>query len=144
MFRFNFKIYALFMTLLVGIPVCAYAIEGYPGSTWGELRKELPMHDGQENLILDGWVEQGIDWQRWGNIRLNTYATVRYKLDSEGLDWNNSIGPGLGIALNHITPKGNQIRFGVEYINDRFFKSKRTDEKTIIFLKWFQYWDLKK
>lgn len=137
-------IYTVIAFLFVLAPLTASAIEGFPGSTWGELRQELPIHNGEENLILQGWIEQGIDWHHWGSVKLNTYATLRYNWDSEGLDWNNSIGPGIGIALNRITPAGNQIRFGAEFITERFWKTDRTEEKAIIFVKWFQYWDLKK
>ena len=69
------------------------------------MRGELPK-DGEENLILMGWTRQGIDWARWGNTTLNTYVTVRYRLDSERYDWNNSIGPGVGIAFDTYNPKG--------------------------------------
>lgn len=127
------------------VPDVVYSIEGFPGSTWGELRWEFPEEEaGQENLILQGWIEQGIDWTKWGNLRLNTYATIRYKWDSEELDYNNSIGPGIGIALANIWPKGDHIKIGVEYIWDRFYKSHKTEEKAVIFMKWYGWWDLKK
>lgn len=118
------------------------AVEGYPGSTWGELRWENTRH-GQDNLLLNGWVEQGVDWVRWGGVRLNTYGTIRYKWDSEGLDWNNSVGPGVGVALTGVDSGGDQIKVGIEYIWDSFYESGRTEEKAVLFMKWYGWWDIK-
>jgi len=125
------------------VPGVAFAVEGFRGSTWGDLRGELPK-DGKENLILMGWTRQGIDWARWGNTTLNTYVTVRYRLDSERYDWNNSIGPGVGIAFDTYNPKGVIAMWGVEYLWDRYFESDRTDQKLVIYMGWYGWWDLKK
>ncbi|MHC1698490.1 MAG: hypothetical protein AB9919_10615 [Geobacteraceae bacterium] len=124
----------------------AQAIEGYPGSSWGELRQDFPLNnnDVSNNLFLQGWVEQGIDWKRWGNFYLNTYATLRYKWDSRALDYNNSIGPGAGIGISYLSPKGDNIKLGCEYIYDQYFKNGDTDQKVVLYLRWFTYWNLKK
>jgi hypothetical protein len=121
----------------------AHAIEGFRGQTWGEARQELP-RDGDSNLVLQGWLRQGIDWAKWGNLTINTYATLRYQADTEKLDYNNSIGPGLGISLEAYTPKGAVAAVGVEYIWDRFFEADQTNEKVAIYVNWYGWWDLKK
>jgi len=127
-------------------PPSARAIEGFPGSSWGELRQEFPVNrnGNRDNLFLQGWVEQGIDWKRWGNFYLNTYATVRYKWDSQALDWNNSIGPGAGVGITYISPKGDNIKFGCEYIYDQFYRSGDNEQKVVLYMRWFTYWNLKK
>lgn len=136
----------LFLAATAFWPPPARAIEGFPGSTWGELRQDFPLdrNDNRDNLYLQGWIEQGIDWKKWGNLFLNTYATVRYEWDSQGADWNNSIGPGAGIGLSYITPKGDNIKFGCEYIYDQYYRSGETDQKVVLYMRWFTYWNLKK
>ena len=135
--------YGFLFTLIFCLTVSttAFSIEGFPGSTWGELRWELPKR-GKDNLMLNGWIEQGITWKKWENIRLDTYATIRYKLDTEQLDWNNSLGPGLGMGITFFAPKGDNIKLGVEYIWDRFYKTNRTDEKAVAYMRWYGWWDL--
>lgn len=137
------------LSLIVVFPSVCPAIEGFPGSTWGELRQDLPNDegpDGPRDLYLQGYVEQGVDWTRWGNLRFNTYGILRYKWDSEALDYNNSLGPGLGIGLLHVTPNGNYVKLGVEHIWEIFYRgaNARNEEKTLLYLRWFQWWDLKK
>lgn len=124
----------------------AQAIEGFPGSSWGELRQDFPISRSGDhnNLFLQGWVEQGIDWKKWGNFYLNTYATIRYKWDSQALDYNNAIGPGAGIGISYIGPNGDNIKFGCEYIYDQYFRNGDTEQKIVLYLRWFTYWNLKK
>jgi len=121
----------------------ACAIEGLRGQTWGEMRQELPK-DGDSNLLLQGWVRQGVDWVKWDKLTLNTYATLRYRADSEKLDFNNSVGPGLGIALEAYCPRGVVGSIGVEYIWDRYFEADRNDQKVVLFVNWYAWWDLGK
>ncbi len=133
----------LSIVLCLIISINAFAFEGFRGSTWGELRWDIPRH-GNSDLLLDGWIRQGVDWVRWENTTLNTYATLRYKWDSEKFDWNNSIGPGVGIAIDTFTPKGFSASWGVEYLWDRFYESARTEHKVVLYMNWYGWWDLKK
>jgi hypothetical protein len=125
----------------------AFAIVGFRGSTWGELRGELP-DDVENNMLLRGWVKQGVDWAKWGNVTLNTYATLRYQLDTEGYDWNNLVGPGLGIALEAYSSKGVTASFGVEYMWDRYIGVDEASpfdvnaQKLVIYANWYGWWDL--
>lgn len=136
---------AIFASIL-GYVASAHAIEGYPGSTWGEIRQDLPNKkgpDGPTNVIGQGYIEQGIDWVRWGNLFFNSYGTVRYKFDTMHYDWNNSVGPGLGIALTHYTKNGNQVRLGIEHNWENYFNTGRVEEKTMLYIRWFQSWNFK-
>jgi len=141
-----FPICLLLLTMSTLLPSGAGAIEGYPGSTWGELRQDFPLdrNKGRDNLYLQGWIEQGVEWKRWGNYHLTTYATVRYEWDSLGQDWNNSVGPGAGIGISYITPKGDNIKLGCEYIYDQHFRTGDDEQKVVLYLRWFSYWNLKK
>ncbi|MDD4857093.1 MAG: hypothetical protein PHD74_03205 [Candidatus Krumholzibacteria bacterium] len=129
--------------LCLALPAAASAVVGFRGSTWGDLRQEVPKN-GDSNLLLQGWIKQGVDWAKWGNTTLNTYATLRYRVDTEELDWNNSVGPGLGISLETYSSKGLTASCGVEYLWDRFFQTDRTDEKVVFYIGWYGWWDLKK
>jgi hypothetical protein len=125
------------------LPAGANAFEGFRGSTWGELKWELPKNT-DDDLILDGWVRQGVDWKKWnGNTTLNTFATVRYQLDSRGVDWNNSVAPGVGIGIDTYNPKGIVLGGSIEYLWERYWESDRTEPKLLVFVNWYGWWDLK-
>lgn len=134
---------AIVLTCLVLCSGSAFAIVGFRGSTWGDLRGELPK-EGDSNLLLNGWIKQGVDWTRWGNVTLNTYATLRYQADTEGLPYNNSVGPGLGISLEAYSPRGAVASLGVEYIWDRYTTFDETAQKVVLYVNWYGWWDLKK
>jgi hypothetical protein len=134
---------ALALACLVLCSGSALAIVGFRGSTWGDLRGEMPK-EGDSNLLLNGWIKQGVDWTKWGNVTLNTYATLRYQADTEGLDYNNSVGPGLGISLEAYSPRGAVASLGVEYIWDRYTTFDATAQKVVLYVNWYGWWDLKK
>ena len=140
---------AIALLCLVLLSGSAYAIVGFRGSTWGDLRGELPQ-EGDNNLLLNGWIKQGVDWAKWGNVTLNTYGTLRYQADTEGLDWNNSVGPGLGISLEAYCQRGAVASVGVEYIWDKYLgldddsPFDKTAEKVVIYVSWYGWWDLKR
>ncbi len=137
---FRITLIGLFLIALSGD---ALAFVGLRGSTWGDLRQDVPK-EGDGNLILQGWFKQGVDWAKWGNTTLNTYATLRYRFDTEKYAWNNSIGPGVGISLEAYTSKGLVASWGIEYLWDRFFEADRTEEKVVFYMGWYGWWDLKK
>ncbi len=134
---------ALFVSCILILPAGAHSIVGMRGAAWGDLRYEVP-EELSSNLVLQGWVKQGIDWVQWRNSTLNTYLAIRYRLDTEGYDWNNSIGPAVGISLDLYTSKGLSGMAGVEYIWDRYTESDRSDNKLAIYLGWYGWWDLKR
>lgn len=121
----------------------AHAIVGFRGATWGDLRQEFP-EELPDNLVLQGWVKQGVDWVEWRHATLNTYVALRYRWDTEGYDWNNTIGPALGLSLDLYSSKGLSATAGVEYIWDRYFESDRNDNKIALYLGWYGWWDLKR
>lgn len=123
----------------------AMAVEGFPGKTWGEFRYEERIDGGGiDDTLLNGWIEQGVYWFSWNDIKLNTYGTVRYKWDEKGLDWNNFVGPGVGIALEKFFPKGAYVRGGAEFLVDNLYKSGKTEQKAVLYVNWYGWWDLGK
>ena len=122
----------------------AFAIVGFRGSTWGDLREELPK-DGDSNLLLQGWIKQGVDWAKWGNVTLNTYATLRYQADTEGATTGTTrSAPASGSRSRRTRRRGSPRSVGVEYIWDRYFEADRSDKKVVIYLGWYGWWDLKR
>jgi hypothetical protein len=133
--------------LCIFVAANAFALEGFPGSTWGELRFETPRRStqGEQDLILQGWIRQGVDLKRWSpNTHLYAYGTVRYTWDSQQNSWWNDVAPGVGIAIDMNLGRQFPFTVGVEYIWDRFFVSPRTEEKIAVYMNWYGWWDLKK
>lgn len=126
-------------------PSVVHAIEGFPGSTWGELRWEVP-ESSSNNAILEGWVRQGIAWKKWqketASFKLISYLTARYKWDSEELDWNNYIGPGAGIAIDMYRPHGPFVSWGLEHIYQLNFRSGDNEPRSALYMNWFHWWDI--
>ncbi len=122
----------------------AHAIEGFRGATWGGLQYDMP-RDGDNYLLLQGYVKQGIDWWRYKNTTLNTYGVLRYKFDSEETPWNNALAPGIGVSLDIYNPSGFIATVGFEYQWEKqFYPDTRTVEKGYIYLDWVGWWDLMK
>lgn len=134
---------SLLAVCFLGMPSVAHSIVGLRGATWGDLRYEVP-EELSENLILQGWVKQGVDWMQWGKATLNTYVALRYRLDTQGYDWNNTIGPAVGVSLDLYTSKGLSGTAGAEYIWDRYTESDRSDNKLAIYIGWYGWWDLER
>ncbi|MDD2899192.1 MAG: hypothetical protein PHI31_10825 [Desulfuromonadaceae bacterium] len=143
--RWNLLLMSL-ITTLFGYATVAKAIEGYPGSTWGEIRQDIPNQkgkDGPYNVVGQGYIEQGIDWERWGEVFFNSYLTVRYKYDTMRYDWNNSVSPGAGLDLAYFDKSGNTLRLGLEHSFENFFNNGRVEEKTMVYVRWYKSWNLK-
>lgn len=142
--RKNCIIYVLLALFCIAVPVTASAIEGYPGSTWGQLYWEIPREGGEENVVWEGWIEQGVTLVKWDDIDLNTYATIRYKWDDQKYDWNNKFSPGVGVGLDIYSIEQFHIRFGVEYLWERYYESGHEEQKVWVYSSWYGWWDLKK
>ena len=138
-------IFVVFAVICLALPSVGHALEGLPGSTWGDLHWEIP-DSGDSNVILEGWIRQGIAWKKWrsgtASFQLNTYLTARYKWDSEGLDWNNYLGPGAGVAIEMYRPDGPLFSWGVEHIYQMNYRSSDQEPKTALFMNWYHWWDM--
>ena len=123
----------------------ASAADGFPGSTWGELHLDVP-RPGRTDLVLEGWTRQGITWTSWRagttELLLQPYATFRYKWDSEGLEWNSALGPGVGLSLDLRVPDGPLISAGVELVHQWNYRSGTARPYAAPFLNWYHWWAL--
>lgn len=126
------------------LPSAVHAVEGLPGATWGNLYWEVPK-DGENNVILEGWIRQGIAWNKWQalttNFQLTTYLTGRYKWDQQDFDWNNYLSPGAGISIDISRPDGPLASVGLEYLYQMNYRSGFKEGKTALFMNWFHWWD---
>lgn len=100
---------------------------GYPGSNWSVLTlnpgviRNTPEDD---NILLQGKLEQGIDWKKFGANKqwtLNTYLSVGYSWDRNGLAYNNKVVPALGVKMSRRIESG-VIDFGVQGVHQYNFR----------------------
>ena len=119
----------------------------WPGSTWGDLRWEIP-NSGPSDLVLQGWVRQGVVIYRWKPqplaFLLSTYVLVHYSVDTLGPDYNNYAGPGAGVGLDLDGVKGLQPTFAVEYAWEKNLRSPGGVQRLDFLLRWYAWWDLAK
>ncbi len=100
---------------------------GYPGSAWSVLTvNPSPIRGTPEdnNVLLQGKVEQGVDWMRFGEDkrwRLNTYASVGYSWDKNGLAYNNKVVPAVGVKVSRDFESG-VVDIGVQAVHQRNFR----------------------
>jgi hypothetical protein len=129
---------------------------GYPGSTWGAV--VFPASVGGEersgqlvrdNVLLQGKLEQGVDWLRFGDdkYKLNTYAAIGYTFDNKGFSYNNKLSPALGVKVTRTVGTGT-LDLGLQVVHEYRLKPGRTERKSDTgvqaYVGWWFGWDLKK
>ena len=139
------------LLVLVLLPCFAAAVEAriplsMPGSTWGGIRfpssQELLE---KRNLILEGAVEQGVDWFKVARHGiLNTFGRVEFKMDRERFDYYNKIQLEAGIKLKFPVAQVGMVEIGSKYAFDRRRITDRTERGTVVFLNWWGAWDLRR
>lgn len=127
----------LFYAVVLFTPASVTAQMGYSGASWGEMRHEGG--EGSSNTLLYGWIDQGVDWWELYGMKVSTYGVLRYSLDTEALEWNNFLAPGVGLAVR----KG-AMKIGAEVYQQRFLKSDTTENKAILYINWWKGWDLRR
>jgi hypothetical protein len=125
------------LAVVMATPGLSSAQIGFSGASWGELRHEGG--EGEVNTLLYGWIDQGVDWMEIGKFKLNTYGILRYSFDTEGLNWNNSLAPGVGIAVRR-----GALKIGAEAFQEHSTQSNRTENKAVLYMNWWVGWDLKR
>jgi len=134
-----------FAVCCIILPSTLFALDGLPGSTWGSLEQDF-QHPGKSDAILQGWIRQGIAWDRWQSggttVIFTTYGTVRYNWDSQGLSWNNYFAPGMGASLDFYIPSAPQVSAGVERIYQLNYRAGNSTPYTAPFINWYHWWDI--
>lgn len=110
----------------------------YPGFTWGGVRypgsQEIVDED---NLILEGAMEQGLDWYSDGTVTINTFARLAYTLDTEGIEWNNHVTYGIGSKLKISTDDIAATQIGFRLNQNKRLVSGRAENRVICYVNWF-------
>lgn len=123
---------------------------GYPGYTWGSVVFPSSIIGGVEenNILLQGKIEQGVDWFKLGsnkNITLNTFVDVGYSLDNKQIAWNNKITPGIGLKLKHDVFSV-RFEYGIRYGYEQRWHDpiNKSGTGVQVFVNWSAGWNLKK
>ncbi len=110
----------------------------YPGFTWFNIRHPgAPDNDEKYNTIIEGAIEQGIDWYRKNETTVNSFVEIKYIFDKEGYSWNNHITYSLGSKLKIPVTKKIVMQPGAKYAFNRRFKTDNWEQKTLVFLNWY-------
>ena len=112
----------------------AHAIEGLSGSTWGTVLQNF----NDDRFQTLGNLNQGIDWIERRGYRFSTYASLRWRYQSNEGQFFNVWGPALGVAM-----KKKLFRFGAEYYWERQ-QDDNHEGRALIFADWYYDWDLLK
>jgi len=142
---------ALVFILLLGAfntRVTGYALAqaplGFPGSTWGQVRYPSSQEiEEKDNVILEGALEQGVDWFRMTNWSIfNSFFRFEYKFDKENFDFNNKLQPEVGVKAKFPLANWGLIEAGGKYVVDYRFETNRTEQGIVFFLNWAASWNL--
>lgn len=90
-----------------------------PGSNWTELTYNPSPIKGtveDNNIVVQGALQQGIDWTKLGAWTLNTSVGVNYVADRNGLSYNNKISPLIGIKLRRDFASGS-VDVGIRVVH---------------------------
>ena len=110
----------------------------YPGFTWGGLRYPGAQDTGEEdNLIVEGAIEQGIDWYSYGSVTLNSFTRFSYTLDTKGHDWNNHITYGIGSKLKITIKDIAATEVGFRLSQNYMLNNQEKENRIISYLNWF-------
>lgn len=112
-----------------------YAPLGYPGSTWGNLSRDLAGLEGNGTM---GNVRQGVDWAKLpAGVTFNTYAAYNWRLRSELRPFYNASGPGLGFNFSR-----GPLDFGMDFSWIRYPELDRDTRDFSLYGLWYRRWDL--
>ena len=88
-------------------PAFAWSPEGYPGSTWGNVGRDMSGFEGNDTM---GKVTQGIRWVTLpGKVTVDTYGSYRWRYRTENQrffeSWHEYRIQGQSIqhSLGHLT-----------------------------------------
>lgn len=115
----------------------------YPGFMWSQVRQPSDVFDEDGNSIVEGAIQQGVDWARLGsNTWLNTFFELALKRDSDDLDWNNENKLSVGGKLRYFGINRTLIAVGAKYDLVNRTKSNKNEDGFTYFVNWYSYWNL--
>jgi hypothetical protein len=140
----------LIAAALFAVSFAASAQLAYPGSNWSTLTFNPSVIKGtpeDNNILLQGKLEQGVVWAKFGNYRVNTYGSVAYSWDRNGLSYNNKVVPAIGVKLQRTAERG-VFDIGVELAHQNNFRgvqagAPKSGTGVIAYAQYWFGWDLK-
>ena len=115
-----------------------------PGSNWSNLTyNPSPIKGTPEdnNILLQGYIEQGAVVGRIGPFRVNTYGALGYSVDRNGLSYNNKLVPQIGVKLQHGFGENGNLDLGVAVIHQDNFRGVTEGPKSGTGVQVYgQYW----
>lgn len=135
---------------LVAISAPAAAQLAYPGNVWGTMVYAADAPAGYPKYRIEGVVEQGIDWMRFGEDKkwkLNTYGAIEYVVNSD----SKGASPVLGIKASRSFTDGNldlglRYKYGNTYLSPTGGSTGGTAKvgRVEMFATYWFSWDAKK
>ena len=135
----------------ISISSPASAQLSYPGNMWGTTVLAPNAPDGYPKYRIEGVVEQGVDWLRFGpdkKWKFNTYGAIEYVINSE----SKGASPVLGMKVSRGFSDGNldlglRYKYGSTYLSPTGASNpggtKSVGRVELYATYWFA-WDLKK
>lgn len=118
-----------------------------PGSTWAYIvGPSSSQGDERNNVLLQGKIEQGIVWFKFGEDgkwKLNTFAALSYSLDSKGINYNNKAIPAVGVKISRDFENG-VLDLGVQAVQENRWKDNVNSTGVQAFASFWFGWNLKK
>ncbi|GMQ94912.1 MAG: hypothetical protein BMS9Abin13_022 [Patescibacteria group bacterium] len=122
----------------------------YPWNMWTETTYDFH-GKRREGLKFDGYVEQGVDWRRFGSWTLNTFVGARFTLsDRRDQYWNNKYGPWFGVKIRRNVSLSDgswgvmSIGIRSEHYRYRGNGSLESDNRGVVYIQWSAGGNLKK
>jgi hypothetical protein len=144
----------LLIAAMIAASTSAQAFDGpiaYPGNTWGTLVYAAHSPEGFQKYRIEGIVEQGADWFKFGEEKkwtFNTYGAFEYVINSD----TRGITPILGIKSTRAFSDGSldlgiREKYGNTYLSptgQSFAGGSRKVARTEIYATYWFAWDAKK
>jgi len=123
---------SLIVAAVLGVSSLGVYAEGlklptdFPGSNWSALTLHPGVVKGTPedgNLLLQGKIEQGAIWARFGDNdkwALNTYVSLGYSADRNKLYYNNKLSPAIGVKVSRSFESG-VVDIGVQAVHETYF-----------------------
>jgi nucleoside-specific outer membrane channel protein Tsx len=96
-----------------------------PGQNWSSLTyNPSPIRNTREddNVLLQGRVEQGLIVGRISGFKVNAFGALNYGADKNGLSYNNKIAPSIGVKLQRNLGSAGIVEVGVAVVHQNNFR----------------------
>jgi hypothetical protein len=129
----------------------ASAQTSFPGSSWANMTyNPSPIRGTPEdnNILLQGKIEQGAIVGKLGGFSVNTYGALGYSYDRNGLAYNNKVSPSVGVKLQHSLGSNGSFDIGAAVVYQNSFRGVTTGPSSgtgvSLYVQYWNGWDLKK